>query len=410
MIEFETRSDRQKEMIAAADKMLKDWEVKRKDKSTPKESSDEPANPMAIFMNSDLANYADLIMADSNALFPIRVDALRQLVMYRNEDPAAGRGIAHAIAKNQPVKLALTAMGLAAISSGKDGKELAMTKYLPEIMKGRLFCYCITEPGAGTNTNKISTTAEDMGDHFILNGQKIYISAADTSHYMVTIAKLLKDGKVTGVGTFIFETETEGVSMTELDIAVLGDKQFTIFFDNVKIPKEAQVGSKSATKGTGISDSVFQTLNLERIIVGFTTISMCREALAKAIKKAKETPTFGGAPGLSPGIKQEIARVKIKLELANLATKKATESFDANEQPKRTGLFANMAKLLSTEAANEACDLALKLYGVAGMDKEADNIGSLYQMARLLKVVPINNEMVTNFLGEHMLGLPKSYR
>jgi acyl-CoA dehydrogenase len=337
---------------------------------------------------------------------------MRQLVMYGNDSPEEGDSISQSAAKRQPVKYALTAMGMAAISSGKGGREIAMTKYLPEIMNGKLFCYAITEPGAGTNTNKISTRAVEDGETFRITGQKTFISAADTSHYMVLVAKIVRDGEEQGVGTFIFPTHTEGVEMSELDIAVLGEKPFTIHLDDVVVPKDALVGSKSATKSTGkIRASVFYTLNLERIIVGFASLQIARQALARAVKMAKEKTDANGRPiGARPDIKQRIANVKLRLELANLATRRATMAYDAHDNVTVMGMFANMAKYISTMAANEACDLALSLHGAAGLDKEAEDIGGMAQMARLLRIAPINNEMVINFLGEHMLGMPKSYR
>jgi acyl-CoA dehydrogenase len=353
-------------------------------------------------MSGPLAPYSDLIMS-SGGLLPIRTDLMRQWVMYGEEHPGEGPGIPKFLLKAQPVKMGLTAMGLAAIASGEGGMQRVMNEFLPEIMKGRLFCYCITEPDAGTNTNKISTTAVEDGDFFRLNGQKTFISAADSSHYMVVVAKVVRNGADEGIGTFVMETKTPGITMTEMDIAVLGDKQFAIYYDDVKLPKTALIGSKKATKGKKISASVFYTLNLERILVGLVTLSISKEALARVIKHAVEN-------GASEAIRREIARVKIKFELANLATKQATEAYDNNLDPVRMGMFANMAKLVSTEAANEACLLALKMFGLTGLDRAGADVGALYEIARALRVIPINNEMVINFLGENMLGMPKSYR
>jgi acyl-CoA dehydrogenase len=308
-----------------------------------------------------------------------------------------------------PVKYGLTAMGFAAISSGKDGMALLMNKYIPELMRGRTFCYCITEPGAGTNTHKISTRAVDMGDHFILNGQKTFISAANESHYMVVIARIVSEDGPEGVGTFVVEAETEGISMTPLDIAVLGDPQFSVYFDDVRLPKDSLVGEKRARTAGGISQSVFYTLNLERLMVALVTLLICREALAKGVERARRPRSSGPSLASQQQVKIRLARAKLKFELASLATKRATEEYDQKGAPRLAGMYANMAKLVASEAAVEACDAALAVYGVDGLDKQSD-IGPLYQIARVLKVAPINNEMVLNFLGEHLLGLPKSYR
>lgn len=401
MIEFETRNERQKDMLVAIRKVIGE--------AMAGGGGGAAANPMGLMqkvMGGELAKYMDLLMSTAGGVFPVKVDVARQLAMYGGATPGEGIGMAKFTAKVQPVKYALTAMGLAAIASGKGGQQIIMQKYLPQIVKGKLFCYCITEPGAGTNTNRIVTTAIDEGDHFRLNGQKTYISAADTAHFMVAIAKIVRDGQDEGVGTFVMETQTKGITMTEMDIAVLGDKQFTIYFDDVILPKDALVGSKDTTKSRKISNSVFVTLNLERIIVALTTVGLCKEALAMAAKRANSEPTLGQ----SSQIKQRLAKAKLKFELANLATKKACEAYDQNVEPVRVGMYANMAKLLSTEAGHEACDLALSLYGVQGLDKDAEDLGSIYQMARLIRTVPINNEMVLNFLGENLLGLPRSYR
>lgn len=415
MIEFESRTERDKAMVSAVATLLRELTDGRaltlSGEAAAKPAFD-PSNLLQKVMTGPTGQFMDLIMA-TGGLLPIKTDALHQFIMYSDEHPEEGEGAARAAARLQPVKYALTAMGLAAIASGKGGRELAMQKYLPEILKGRLFCYGITEPGAGTNTNRISTTATAEGDTFRIRGQKTFISAADTSHYMVTVARVLREGKDEGIGTFIFKTATPGISMTPLDIAVLGEKPFTIYFDDVIVPKESLVGAKSTTSGSGggkISASVFYTLNLERIIVGYTALRIGQQALARAVRKAAQTTDAGGPIGRHPDIQQRMARAKLKLELANLALKRATTAYDNHDDVVVMGTFANMAKYLSTMAANETCDLALALYGAEGLDKEADDIGGIYQMARLLRIAPINNEMVLNFLGEHLLGMPKSYR
>jgi acyl-CoA dehydrogenase len=404
MFEFEVRSDRQKEMLRAMGNVLRDL------LST---SSGPPADLLGTVMGGELANYVDMLMAPGGGLLPVKTDVIRQYMVYGNENPADGPGIPKFISTSHPLKLGLTAMGLAAIASGKDGRKIAMSKYLPEVMKGKLFCYCITEPDAGTNTNKISTTAIRHADHFVMSGQKTFISAPDTAHFMVVVARIVHEGKDEGIGTFVMETATPGISMTPLDIAVLGDDQYTIYYDEVKLPLDALVGSKKGTSGaTGskISASVFYTLNLERLLVAFTALQICREALTKAIQKAREDDGSGSAPIDSPEIRQRLAKLRLRFEMSNLATKKATEAYDANLEPAQTGMFANMAKLISTEAAHDSADLALSLYGVEGFNKNAGNVGALFQMARAMRGIPINNESVINFLGENMLGLPKSYR
>ncbi len=402
MIEFEKLSEKQKKMIQAITDFISEGREKG-------DFKDVLTNLFGQTMDGELAPYSDMLLSTTKSTIPVKLNSLRLLLMYGSDDQGEGMGTPKFMYTYNPVKYGVTAMGLTAISSGADGRKLIMNKYLPELLSGKTFCYCITEPDAGTNTHKISTTAVDDGDHFTLNGQKTFISAADTSDYMVVIAKVIAQGKQAAIGTFIMDSKTKGIGMTPLDIAVLGDKQYSVFFDNVILPKDSLVGEKKAHKEGGISQSVFYTLNLERIMIAFGMMRICQEALSKAVKQATQKRESGLPMGNYQNIKLKLAKVKLKLELANLATKRATEEYDKKGIPAVVGMYANMAKLVSTEAANEACDAALSIYGVEGLNKDTD-IGPLYQIARLCRVVPINNEMVLNFLGEHLLGLPKSYR
>lgn len=407
MIQFEEIGEEQKAMLRAVGNFISALQNRSSPADAPEES---PADLLRRAMSGELAPYIGLLFSTSGSGLPIKTDALRLLALHGGSEAnlAGGIGLPRTLYTRSLARYGLTAMGLTAISSGKDGMALLMNKYLPELMKGRTFCYCITEPDAGTNTHKISTRAVDMGDHFILNGQKTFISAADESHYMVVIARTGSGDRQEGIGTFVVEAKTEGISMTPLDIAVLGDPQFSVYFDNVRLPKESLVGEKRSRTGGGISQSVFYTLNLERLMIALITLLVCREALAKAVQRAKQPRSSGPPVGSQQQVKIRLAKAKLKLELASLATKRATEEYDKKGAPQIAGMYANMAKLVATEAAVEACDAALAVYGVEGLSKQSD-IGPLYQIARVFQVAPINNEMVLNFLGEHLLGLPKSY-
>jgi len=411
VIEFEEIGEEQKAMLRAVGEMISSL----RNRSQAGDGADAPEKTLADrlqeAMSGELAPHIGLLFSTSGSGIPIKTNALRLLALHSGDgvNATTGIGLPKTLYTRSPVKYGLSAMGLAAISSGKDGMALLMNKYLPELMKGRTFCYCITEPDAGTNTHKISTRAVDMGDHFLLKGQKTFISAADESHYMVVIARVVSGDKQEGIGTFVVEAESEGISMTPLDIAVLGDPQFSVYFDDVRLPKDSLVGEKRARTGGGISESVFYTLNLERLMIALITLLVCREALAKAVLRAKQPRASGPPVGSQQQVKIRLARAKLKLELASLATKRAAEEYDRKGDPKLAGMYANMAKLVATEAAVEACDVALAVYGVDGLNKQSD-IGPLYQIARVFQVAPINNEMVLNFLGERLLGLPKSYR
>lgn len=398
-IHFESRSAAQEQMFADIEAV------------TGRGGSINMNKLLAEVQNGDLSKYKDDILSEMSGGMPLKKDIQRQLGIRINAPAVEGSGIPAYMLKVQPQKQGLSMMALSAIASGPGGKERVMKEFMPKIAEGKLFCYCITEPDAGTNTHKIRTTAQDMGDHYLLNGQKTYITAADTAYYMAVVARVERDGKSQEVGTFVFEKETAGISMTPLDIAALGDSQFAVYFENVKLPKDALVGAKqgSGSGGKGISQSVFTTLNVERIMIATSCLQAGIESLNKAIKRAKTPSDFGDVPGESESIKSRLADLRMQLEMNNLALKKATVAFDRKEDPKRIGMFVNMAKYLSSEFADEAGQLALDVYGVAGLDQDGDDIGSLCQIGRVFRTVPINNEMVLNFLAEHLLGLPKSY-
>ena len=401
-ITFEVRTDREVKVLALLKKTFDE---------VPPDSDSPMMNIMAQIMGGELSEYRDMIMSEGLGSLPFKLDIFRQLAMYGTEDATEGEGLARYMTKKTPAKYGLSAMAMAAVSSGKDGANLVMSKYMPQLTQGKLFCYCITEPGAGTNTHKVSTIAVDEGDHYRLNGQKTFISAADTAYYMAVIARLEVDGKKESVGTFVMVASLDGISMTRLDIAALGDPQFTVHFDDVILPKSALVGAKKSKSGaSGISESVFYTLNLERIMIALGAIKIGQESLQRAVKRAKQEQTFGPLLGCSAAVKQQLAHLTLKYELTNLALKKATVAFDNKENPKTVGMFANMAKYLASTFADQASDFALQLYGIEGLDKEGDDIGGLCQVGRVLRTVPINNEMVLNFLAENMMGLPKSYQ
>ncbi len=366
---------------------------------------------MTRVMGGDLAKHKDMFISTEKKGFPLKLESLRFLMNAYMDEYVDKSNLPETLVNYAPGRILLTAMGLSAIASGTGGMDLIKRKYLPEIMQGHTMCYGITEPDAGTNTHKVSTTAVEEGDHYIINGKKIFISEADRSRFIAVVTKVVSEGEGERIGTIIVDMRTEGVKKTPLDIAVFGDIQYSVFFDNVKVPKECLVGVSSTKVGKkgGISSSVFQALNLERIGVSLMCLYMGKVVFTKGVTQAKRNRSFGQPMGSYLNVKHKFAKVSLKLELANLAIKKAAEEFDNKGEPKIVGLYSNIAKLVSSEAAYEAGKIALEVYGVEGLNRK-DSIGQLTQMVRLPRLGPINNEMVLNFIGENMLGLPKSYR
>jgi len=417
MIQLDVRTEKQEEVIKIIFDLIEELRGKYSKEQIIQETKDKgyPATLitelMTRAMGGDLAKHRDMFISTEKKGMLLKLDSLRCIINAYVDEHADRSNMPESLANYAPGRLFLTAMGLTTIAAGKGGMDLIKSKYLPEIMQGHTMCYGITEPDAGTNTHKVSTTAVEEGDHYIINGQKIFISEADTATFISLVAKVVSKKGGERIGTFIVDMRTEGVKKTPLDIAVFGDIQYSVFFDNVKVSRECLVGVSGSTGGKQetISSSVFQALNLERIGVSLMCLYMGKVVFTKGLKQAKKKRSSGQPMGSYLNIKHKFARVSLKLELANLAIKKAAEEFDNKGEPKIVGLYSNIAKLVSSEAAYEASRIALEVYGVEGLNRK-DNIGQLMQMVRLPRLGPINNEMVLNFIGENLLGLPKSYR
>jgi len=417
MIDFEGTNEEQGKMIKAVKDLVEDLLGEYDIDQLIAEMSKGKGIPMDMLMEvmpkvtgGEMSQYLNMFISEEKSAFPIKLNNVRLLASMLVDYSDKFGGIAKFLTPEFGImRYALTAMGFAAIASGPDGMNMVMNKYLPEMLNGNFIAYGITEPDAGTNTHKISTTAVREGDHYKLNGSKVFISAAKESKYMTVVAKIVSDGEYEGIGNFVIDSGSKGVSMAPMDIAVLGENQYNVYFDDVIVPKENLIGKREKSKRTEISGSVFASLNLERIMVAMGFIAIGRIAFNRTVEYARQKKVSGSPIGSHQSIKHSLSKIKIKLELANIATKRATEAYDAREDPVVVGAYANMAKLVGTEAADEACKVATLVYGANGLNKEND-ISVLYQLTRLFRVAPINNEMVLNYLGEHLLGLPQSYR
>lgn len=281
-------------------------------------------------------------------------------------------------------------------------------RWLPEMVNGTYFSFAITEPDAGTNTFKIKTRAVREGDHYRLNGQKHFITGAADSKYMVLIARTTPyeavQNKRDGLSIFVIDPKSEGITMQPQNVGILSpDRQYVVFFDDVTVPIENRIGDE----GRGIS-YLFSGLNLERIIVASYALGWGKFALGKGVDYAKQRVLFEVPIGAHQGLQHQLSRAHVNLELATLSNERAARAYDADEDGKVVGLYANMAKLAASEAAFQACDTAIQVHGGSGMTEDSDLI-NLLPLIRAMRVAPINNEMVLNYIGEHQLGLPRSY-
>lgn len=276
----------------------------------------------------------------------------------------------------------------------------------PTLSADRTFCFAITEPDAGTNTFSMRMAARREADgSYVLNGQKTFISGADQADWIMVVARTTPAAEVAkrtdGISVFILPRETAGVSMSQLAIDWKApERQFNVFFDDVRLPPEALIG----TEGKGMA-AMFDSLNAERVVISAWTLGLGDFALAKAVEYAKVRAPWGPAIGTYQAVAHPLARAKANLEAARVLNYRAAAAFDDGRP---TGTEANIAKLLASEAAYAAVDAAIQTHGGSGFDEETDVI-TLYPMVRVLRVAPLNNEMILNYIADYVLGLPRAY-
>jgi alkylation response protein AidB-like acyl-CoA dehydrogenase len=263
--------------------------------------------------------------------------------------------------------------------------------------------FAITESDAGSNSHNLKTSAKQVGESWVLNGSKTYISGVDEAEHILVVAKT-GTNEANGKGLlslFIVDVDTHGLTKTLIPTEVVApEKQYALFFDDVTLPADRLVG----TPNDGLRQ-VFTGLNPERITGAAMLNGIGRYALDKATKYAKERSVWDVPIGSHQGIAHPLAEAKIGLELARLMTQRAANLYDAGIDAAEA---ANMAKYAAAEAALKCVDQAIQTHGGNGMAQEY-GIASMWGMARLLRIAPISREMILNFVAQHSLGLPRSY-
>lgn len=298
----------------------------------------------------------------------------------------------------------------AAMSLGflaKYGSEAQKKRYLPDACAGKTrFCFAITESDAGTNTIKTTTVAKQRGNRYALSGAKTFITDADGSDFALVVARTKPhtdvQRKTDGFTLFVVDLKAKGVDKQYIPVSIPApETQWQIFFDDVDLGPEDIVGE--VDKGFGI---LFKSLNPERILVASICCGLGRYALGRAVAYTKERKVFNDVPiGAYQGLQHPLASAYTDIEMASLMALKAAWVFD---QGREAGDFANMAKLAAADAGIKAVDTAIQCHGGNGFTKEY-GIFDLYPMVRLLKTAPLNREMILNYIGEHVMGLPRSY-
>ena len=279
-------------------------------------------------------------------------------------------------------------------------------QYLPEIAAGRLRlqAFGVTEPGAGSETTRISTRAEKVAGGWRINGQKIWTSRARYSDLMLLLARTTpyeECAKPTeGLSTFLVDMRNaEGITINPIK-TMINHSTTEVFFDNVVIPDAALVGEV----GKGFR-YILDGMNAERILIAAECIGDGRYLLEKAVDYANQRIVFDRQIGSNQGVQFPLAKAYAQLRAADLVRFDAAAKYDAGSP---CASEANMAKLLASDASWAAANAAMDTHGGFGFAVEYD-IERKFRETRLYQVAPINNNLVLAYLGQHALGLPKSY-
>lgn len=298
-----------------------------------------------------------------------------------------------------PLLLMVVSPAICATVIARFGTEEQKSKWLPGFADGTLkMAFAITEPDAGSNSHKLRTTVRRDGDDWVLKGGKTYISGVDEVDAVLVVA-ILETGPV----LVVVPTDAEGFTRQEIDMDLfMPEKQFTLFFDDVRLPSDAVVGSPDQ----GLLQ-VFAGLNPERIMGASMATGSARLAISKAVKYAKERTVWDTPIGAHQGLAHPLAKIHVEVELARLMTQKAAALYDSGRD-KESGEAANMAKYAAGEAIAAAVDQAIQIHGGNGLSREF-GLASMLASSRLSRIAPVSREMVLNFVAQNSLKLPRSY-
>lgn len=290
----------------------------------------------------------------------------------------------------------------------RHGSPLQKEQYLPQIASGklRLQAFGVTEPTSGTDTTQLKTRAQRDGDHYVVNGQKVWTSRARHSDLMLLLARTTPldqvQRKTEGLSVFLVDMRDvldRGLSIRPID-AMINHNTTEVFFDNMRIPASSLIGEE----GKGFR-YILDGMNAERILVGSEAIGDARWFIAKASRYASERVVFGRPIGMNQGIQFPIARAHAETDAAELMLRKAAAIFEAGLP---CGDAANIGKMLASEAAWHAGEACMQTHGGFSYAREYD-IERKWRETRLMQIAPVSTNLILAYVAEHVLGMPRSY-
>ena len=285
------------------------------------------------------------------------------------------------------------------------GTDEQRQRWLPGIAGGeRIMAFAITEPDAGSNSHKITTTARRDNGDWVLSGRKVFISGVDQADAVLVVGRTedARTGKLKPA-LYAVPTDAKGFEYRPIDMDLaMPDKQFMLYLDDVRLPADALIGEEDAALM-----QLFAGLNPERIMAAASSIGLGRYALDKAVRYVNTREVWGKPIGTHQGLAHPLAQIKIELELAKLMMQKAATLYDEGDDM-GAGEAANMAKYAAAEAATLAVDTAIQTHGGNGMTTEY-GVATLLGVVRAMRIAPVSREMILNFVAQHVLGQEKSY-
>jgi len=308
-------------------------------------------------------------------------------------------------AQGCPMLLILVSAAICAEVVARFGTTEQRERWLPGLAAGNKMVFAITEPDAGSNSHRLSTTARRDGDVYRLRGTKTFISGVDEAAAVLVVARTGQDDRGRAeLSLVVVDTDAPGLEATLIPIEIASpETQYLVHFDDVEVPADRLIGDE----GEGLRQ-IFFGLNPERIMSACISAGIGRYALDKASSYATDRVVWDVPIGAHQGIAHPLAMAKVELELARLMIAKAAWLHDHDGDPAAAGEAANMAKYAAAEAGLHCLDTAIQAHGGNGLASEY-GLADLWGLARLLRIAPVSREMILNFVAQQSLGLPRSY-
>ena len=303
-----------------------------------------------------------------------------------------------------PLQAMLFSAGVTGTILDRTASDEQKAHWLPGVASGEMrLSFAITEPDAGSNVHRISTTARREGDHYVINGQKVFITGLESADWVMAVARTSVDERNGRARLSVFMVNADSPGLSWMPIRTVmnqPDKSHQVFFDNVEVPIGNLIGGEN--KGLAVA---FTGLNTERILTSSICTGIGRYAIRKAVAYANERKVWDRPIGAHQAVAHPLAAAHIHLQAAQLVTERACEIYDGGAED---GELANMAKYLGAAAGLEALDAAVAVHGGNGVTYEYQ-LAPYFWVVRMLNMGPVSKEMILNFVAEHSLGLPRSY-